>query len=98
MISRTTYEKRHNGQTPADAGAAAARREPVRIIIRLKELQDKFNTISKSHTVYIDTAWGRKEVTSLQRDYWVRCGRDNGGFGMSFCCHAGTILILEPKK
>ncbi len=41
---------------------------------------------------------GDKEITGIRTfsdGDWVVCGKENGGFGMSFCIHAGTIIIVK---
>lgn len=47
---------------------------------------------------FLPTFQGDKEVTGIRSfsdGDWVVCGKDNGGFGMSYCIHAGTILIVK---
>lgn len=48
--------------------------------------------------VFIPTAWGEQEVTSIRwpdTDPWIVCGKENGGFGLSYCVHYGTTLIVR---
>lgn len=53
-----------------------------------------------SKPVFIDTFNGPQEVTGIrwpETNPWVVCGKDNGGFGMSYCVHYGTALFQEVK-
>ena len=43
--------------------------------------------------------WARgklSEAGSVSEDLWVTCPRENGGFGLSYCCHGGTRLYYRP--
>jgi len=41
---------------------------------------------------------GDKEVTGIRSfsdGAWVVCGKENAGFGMSYCIHMGTIITVK---
>lgn len=52
-------------------------------------------------TPYIKTAWGYAEVSYIRNprtDPWAVCGKENGGFGQSFCVHGGTTVYLADNQ
>lgn len=62
-------------------------------------VQDYIQGNRPAGRVFIDTFAGREEVTSIrwpETDPWVVCGKANAGFGISYCVHYGTRLLVEP--
>jgi hypothetical protein len=49
--------------------------------------------------VFIKTAWGLQEVTGIRMfsdGPWVVCGKENGGFGKSYCvCYDAELEVAE---
>lgn len=41
---------------------------------------------------------GIVELTSLSANYDGRCGKENGGFGMTYALHAGTTIYLDVEE
>lgn len=53
----------------------------------------------KGKKVYLETAWGLQEVTSIRMfsdGPWLVCGKENGGFGLSYS--VSTSRKLEVKS
>lgn len=47
---------------------------------------------------FLPTFNGEQEVTGIRTfsdGDWVVCGKANAGFGLSYCIHAGTIIIVK---
>lgn len=47
---------------------------------------------------FLPTFRGDEEVTGIRTfsdGDWAVCGKANGGFGLSYCVHAGTIIIVK---
>ena len=66
--------------------------------ITVRDLIDDGAEIQSLGTVFIPTAWGPKEVSHIkwpESNPWAHCPKDNGGFGMSYCVHYGTELLLS---
>lgn len=66
--------------------------------ITVRDLIEDGAQIKEIGTVFVPTAWGPKEVSYVkwpESDPWVYCPKDNGGFGMSYCVHYGTELLLQ---
>jgi len=52
----------------------------------VREVTD--GAVPKGVKVFLETAWGFQEVTSVRvfsDGPWVVCGRENAGFGLSYC-------------
>ena len=62
-----------------------------------KMLRDVTTAELNSGKVYITPWSGVYMVGSINSDCWVRCPKANGGFGQSFCCHAGTELLIAER-
>ena len=61
-------------------------------------VKDYIEGKAEGKKVYTETAWGRKEVTSFRRfsdGPWIVCGKDNGGFGMSYAVCLDEKLYVE---
>jgi len=65
--------------------------------INQDELESRWDDILKTFIPYISTAWGFQEITGLRSDRWVVCGKENAGFGISYCCHSGTTIYLKRR-
>jgi hypothetical protein len=60
----------------------------------------KNGNFDKNLPVFIHTAWGYKEVTGMRwpdTNAHVVCGKDNGGFGMSYMVSWQTQLFQNVE-
>jgi hypothetical protein len=59
-------------------------------------IKDYMDGKLEGKVVYLNTFNGKQEVTSMRvlgQDLWAVCGKDNGGFGMSYMVGADTKLV-----
>ncbi len=60
-------------------------------------VRDYINGYTDNKRVYMREDKTR-EVTGIrwpETDPWIVCGKENAGFGLSFCVHYGTPLFVE---
>lgn len=52
-------------------------------------------------SAFLPTAWGEQFVSYIKfpdGGPWAYCPKDNGGFGMSYAIHYGTMLVVRGEK